>query len=161
MFRKECTSILIVAILLTGFPSSSASTPQEDQSTVLVPIGTKIYCQLDQLVESKKKLYQVGDKVRVTVWRDVVIGGQVVIRRGTPVNTHISLLQKAKIAGRKGKLELSADEVRLGNGEEIPLVGGYGKQGKGRIALSVALFALVAWPLIFLTGKYRRVCLDQ
>jgi hypothetical protein len=95
----------------------------------------------------------VGDKVRVHVWRDVVVGGEVVIPKGSPIDAHVSMLKTSKVAGKKGKLEISADAVRLGNGEEIPLSGGYGKQGRSNVALAVTLFALVAWPLIFIKGK--------
>lgn len=140
-----------VSILLTAYQPPLWAEPGTNEITV--PIGTKIYCELDQRVTSKKKEFQVGDRVRVRVWRDVIIDGQVVIPRGSPVDARISMLRKSKVAGRKGKLEISADAVRLADGRELPLSGGYGKQGKGKMGLSVTLFALVAWPLIFLKGK--------
>jgi hypothetical protein len=118
-----------------------------------VPLGTKIYCEMGQRVVSKKKEFQVGDKVRVHVWRDVVVDGEVVIPRGSPIDAQVSMLKTSKVAGVKGKLEISANSVRLSDGREIPLSGGYGKQGKSRMALSITLFALVAWPLIFIKGS--------
>ncbi len=125
------------------------ATPQE----VIVPIGTKVYAEIMERVESKKKKWQVGDPVRARVWRDVVIDGVVVFPRGAPIDMRVSFLKTAKVAGIKGKLEVEAVSMRLGGGDEIPMAGGYGKKGRGNIALAATLSAFVAWPLIFITGK--------
>jgi hypothetical protein len=91
--------------------------------------------------------------VKVHVWKDVFVDGRLVIKAGTPVYTRISELQKARMAGRKGHLELESLNVTAVDGKDVALSGGYDKSGKGKVGLSIALAAIVAWPLIFLKGK--------
>lgn len=101
-----------------------------------VRMGKMIYCELDQTVVSKKRLFRVGDKVRVRVSRDVVVDGAVVIPEGAPVEAEVSFLKTSRIWGEGATLEISATAVRLGDGREIPLRGSYGKLGKDRNELT-------------------------
>ena len=39
----------------------------------------------------------------------------------------------------------------------VVLTGGYLKEGKGRVALSASLSALVSWPLIFINGETAKL----
>ena len=121
--------------------------------TVTIPFGTTVFCELDEQVTSRKKETSEGDLVRAHVWKDVWVGGQLVIEAGTPVYVRVSEVKKARIAGRKGILELEALNVQAVDGHDVPLDGGYDKSGRGRMGLSISLAAVVAWPLIFLKGK--------
>ena len=69
----------------------------------------------------------------------------------------ISELKKAKFAGIKGRLKIRANSVRGVDGTPMLLSGGYDKSGKGRMGMSIALAALVAWPLVFIKGKQARL----
>ena len=120
---------------------------------VTVPFGTAVFCELDQQVTSKKKEWSEGDLVRAHIWKDVRVGAHVVIEAGTPVMVQVSKLQKSRIAGRKGSLELSALNVVGVDGVDIPLDGGYDKSGKGKVGLSVTLGVVLFVPLIFMKGK--------
>lgn len=119
---------------------------------VTIPAGTWIYGEIDQSVTSGKKT-ATGAIVRAHAWRNVVVEGQIVVKAGAPMIVRVSKVKRAKIAGRKGVLELEAVSVRAADGSEVLLDGGYDKSGRGRQVLSISLFALVAWPLIFLKGK--------
>jgi hypothetical protein len=121
--------------------------------TVTVPFGTAVFCELDQKVTSKKRKWSEGDFVRAHVWKDVRVGAHVVIKAGTPVTVQVSKLQKARVAGQKGSLELSALNVVGVDGVDIPLNGGYDKSGMGRTGLSVTLGVVVFAPLVFIKGK--------
>jgi hypothetical protein len=125
--------------------------------TAIIPTGTPVYGELDQQVVSKKKKFNVGDIVRAHAWRNVVVNGRVVIKAGAPMVLRVKHLKTAKIAGIKGDLDLEAISVRAADGSDIMLDGGYDKSGKGRKVLSITLFALVAWPLIFIKGKAARL----
>jgi hypothetical protein len=122
-------------------------------TTVTISNGTPIYGILEETVTSRKKDSAEGDIVRASVWRDVIVDGETVIEAGEPLVVRIASVKRAKIAGRKGDLELEAVSTRTVDGSDILLSGGYDKSGKGRKALSVTLFAVVAWPLIFIKGK--------
>lgn len=123
------------------------------QTTVL-PAGTAIYGELDEGLKSKKRETAVGDIVRARVWRDVAVDGRVVIKAGTPLVTRVSKMKPARMAGRKGEIFLDAVSTTAVDGTEILLDGGYDKSGKGAQAAAWTLFALVAWPLIFIRGKH-------
>lgn len=147
--KKLATSAiaLTLSLLLVALPARA----------VTVPAGTVIYGELAQEVTSKKKHFSEGDIVEVRVWRDVIVDGQVVVRAGLPMLAEISKLKKAKFAGIKGRLEISAKSVRGVDGTPMLLEGGYDKSGKGRMGMSIALAALVAWPLVFIKGKQARL----
>ena len=124
------------------------------QQGVRLPAGTTVYGELDEQVTSRKKETSIGDIIRAHVWRNVLADGRVVIEAGAPMVIRVSMVKPAKIAGRKGDVHLEAVSVRGVDGTEIFLDGGYDKSGKGRKALSWSLFALVAWPLVFIKGKH-------
>jgi serine/threonine-protein kinase len=121
---------------------------------VAVPAGTTVFIELQERITSKKKEgAQGGDSVRAHVWRDVWVDDQLVVAAGTPVVMEIGMIQKARIAGRKGRLELDAFRVAGVDGLDLQLDGGYDQSGRGKVGLTVALASVVAWPLVFLKGK--------
>ena len=144
MLRPKALPVLCLAILYSGTVIAQG---------VKIPVGTTVYGELDQSVTSKKRKTAVGDIIRSHVWRDVLVDGHIVVKAGAPMVLRVSHAKSAGVAGRKGSLELEAVSVRAVDDSDILLDGGYDKSGKSRIGLSIALFAVVAWPLIFLKGK--------
>jgi hypothetical protein len=121
--------------------------------TITIPSNTMIYVETDQPVSGKTKQTQEGQVVRSTVWRDVEVNGHVVIKAGTPALVRVDSIKGGRIAGRKGKMTLGAYDTTAIDGTRIDLSGGYLKEGKGRIALTATLAAVVFLPLIFIKGK--------
>ena len=149
MTQGICPSIRLLALTLSVLlPSSVAA-----QTAVTIPAGTYVYGELDERVTSKKRETTVGDIVRARVWRDVIVDGRVLIKAGTPMMARVSHVKPAKIAGRKGEVFIDALSTRATDGSEVLLDGGYDKSGKAKKALAWSLFALVAWPLVFIKGK--------
>jgi len=124
-----------------------------DAATVTIPAGTRIFIELDQLVSSDVKEFDVGEFVTGHVWRNVVVDGQTVIGAGAPMTLQVSAMQKRRTFGRPGTVEIRAVSVTGVDGSEIFLSGGYDKRGESRIVLSSTLAALVAWPTLFIKGK--------
>jgi hypothetical protein len=147
MSRKVLVRLMAVAL--------SCCIPSVGWADTLLTLsaGTYVYAELDEQVTSRKKDTAVGDIVRARVWRDVVVEGRTAIRAGTPVAVRVSSVKPAKMAGRKGEVFLDAISTTAVDGSAILLDGGYDKSGKGKKALAWSLFALVAWPLVFLKGK--------
>jgi len=125
--------------------------------TVDVPFGTRVFIELDQQVISKKKKNREGSFVQAHVWRDVVVDGKTVAKAGTPAMVQISHIKSAKVAGVKGHVELEALQVAAVDGSDLMLTGGYDQSGKGRMALSITLAAVVFVPLIFIKGKQAKL----
>ncbi len=128
------------------------------QPTAHLQDGTEIQVEILQEVSSKKKFgFVQGSPVRGRVWADVVVDGQVVIEKGTPVMMLVSRLKRSKVAGISGKLTIEARSTTAVDGTAVDLLGGYGMKGKGAKGATGAAAAVVAWPLIFIKGKNAKV----
>ncbi len=124
--------------------------------TVVIPFGTTVFCELDQAVTTRQKeahAVQSGDIVRVHVWKDVWVDGQVVIPAGTPVYAKVDAMKKARLAGQKGDLVIEAVSIQPVGGQDIPVDGGYDRSGKGRMGVTIGLAVAIAWPFVFIKGK--------
>lgn len=127
------------------------------QSTVFaaeikLPSDTRVYVETTVSLVAKGGRVNKGDLVRAKVWRDVVVDGSVVIAAGTPVIARVDDVKGRSIAGIKGKLTIGAYETESIDGQTIQLSGGYNKEGKGRMALSI-VGAVIFIPLIFIPGS--------
>ena len=124
---------------------------------VILPAGTQVYLEPNEIISSKRGDNREGEIVLGTVWRDVVADGWVVIEAGAPAVGKITEIKRRNVAGKKGQIKIAAISARGVQGDDIPLEGGYHETGKSRVALSVSLFLLVAWPLIFIPGKNAQI----
>ncbi|MEM1192759.1 MAG: hypothetical protein AAGH42_05125 [Pseudomonadota bacterium] len=151
MFFKLIKRVLFSFLALCLFSASALA------ESVRVPANTRVYVVLKEDVISKRKKFPEGKTVRAAVWRDVMINGYRVIDAGTPVLVKVDEIKSRKIAGIKGKISLGAYETTTTAGLPIQLDGGYFKKGKGRIALSATLAAVVFLPFIFIPGKRAKL----
>ena len=147
MFKKSISILLAASIVL--YPNFIFA----NTSTKLLPEGTRVYLKLDQLVSGKRGDAEAGDMVGCSVWRDVDLQGVVLVKAGTKAICKVESVKHANIAGIKGKLVLQALETTAADGQKLQLTGGYNKDGKSRMALSISLAAIVFVPLIFITGS--------
>jgi hypothetical protein len=81
-----------------------------------------------------------------------VVNGQVLIAAGAPVIAKVDAVKHRNIAGVKGTMTVGAYETESVDGQAIQLSGGYHKDGKNRMALSITLGVLFILP-IFIPGK--------
>jgi len=139
-------SRILAAVLLALLPTQLLA------EGVSLRRGTQIYGEIDETVSSRKSETSVGDTVRAHVWRDVVVGGRVVIEAGAPLRVRVASMKPAKIFGRKGELTLEAMSVVGVDGLQIALDGGYDRSGTGRKGLAIGL-SLLVWPALFIKGK--------
>lgn len=121
-------------------------------SSIRLPPDTRVYVETKQDLIGKGDRVQQGQMVRANVWRDVVINGHVLITAGTPVVAKVDQVKKRQIAGVKGSMTIGAYETESVDGQVIQLSGGYHKEGKSRMALSITLGVLFILP-IFIPGK--------
>lgn len=138
----------LVVILALVFWANGATA-----QSVVIPAGTRVFGELQQEVTSDVDDFEVGDMVRGTAWRNIVVDGRTVIAAGAPMTLQVSDLKKRRTFGRAGNVEIRAISVMAVDGTEIFLEGGYDKKGENRVVLSSTLAALVAWPTLFIKGK--------
>lgn len=121
--------------------------------TTKIQSNQRIYIETLEGLVAKGDRVQEGQRVRAQVARDVDINGKVLVKEGTPVLVKVGSVTERKMAGIKKTLALRAYETESIDGKAIQLDGGYHKEGKSRMALSISLGVIVFLPLIFLRGK--------
>ena len=114
--------------------------------------NTRVYVETTQGLIGKRGQAQEGQSVRAQIWKDVVVNGHVLIAAGAPVIAKVDAVKHRNIAGVKGTMTVGAYETESVDGQAIQLSGGYHKDGKSRMAVSITLGVLFILP-IFIPGK--------
>ena len=121
--------------------------------TKVLPEGTRVYFRLDQAVSGKRGKAAPGDIVQCSVWRDVDLQGVLLVKAGTRGTCKVESVKHANIAGIKGKIVIGALDTKTVDGQPLQLTGGYNKEGKSRMAMTISLGVIIFVPLIFITGS--------
>ncbi len=140
-----------LGLLVMALPGSLTA------QTIVVPEGTAIFAEFQHDVRSKKKETATGDFILTRVAQDVVVDGTVVIAEGAELLFRVDYAKRAKIFGRKGRLQFEAVSVPAVDGGSAPLDGSYIRTGTGRKFVTATLAVAVAWPFAFLKGKQAMV----
>jgi hypothetical protein len=143
---KITFAISYIAIIFMLFHSYAYA------GSVRLPSGTRVYVETKEELIAKGDRVQQGQNVRAQVWRDVVVGGNLLIAAGTPVIAKVDHVKRRQIAGVKGTMSIGAYETEGVDGQAIQLSGGYNKEGKSRMALSITLGVLFILPIL-IPGK--------
>src|SRR2546421_4093615 len=120
--------------------------------------GTPVPLKLARELSSAKEA--VGNRVDFEVAEEVKVHGLVVIPKGEMAWGTIVGAKPKRRLGRAGKLDVRIDEVRLADGERVPLRASQESKGKGRsgamtgaIIASGVLFFPAAPLFLFIHGK--------
>jgi hypothetical protein len=101
----------------------------------VVPDGTEVDLKLAETISSARAM--VGQRVRFTATKDLVINGYVVIPVGALAIGTITKASPKKWAGRSGKLEMSLQDVTAIDGTKIDLAGSRGGSGDSHVGRMV------------------------
>ena len=121
----------------------------------VIKAGTLISVKNDKEVRAKK--VNVGDLVAFDVTEDVKVGDSIVISKGTKAYAKVLVAKKSGIAGTKGKLKIEWVYCVADNGTKVPLEGEIDFARKNHTTGAIAAGAIVAAPLIFLTGQHAAI----
>lgn len=108
--------------------------------------GTPLKLKFKRTISSKDT--NLGETVEFEVAEDVVVGNKVVIAKGAPAKGKVTKVRGAGMLGRKGKLEISVEEVTLVTGERVSIRGS--QQAGGGHAGGIIAVAAVINPLALL-----------
>lgn len=136
---KMCAAISLfalphIALAQSGMPPEPAGVaagqpiPGPKPGSYLMPAGTMFVVTPAQEISSKK--VEEGQQVMFRVVQDVVEGGRVVIRRGSPVYATVAWKTGRAIGGKSGKFELRFDSVKV-NGRQHAITGQVRQEGRG------------------------------
>lgn len=124
---------LVTGLFVLSVPLSAQPTPMQVSaaSAVFVPVNTLV------VVTPMEEITSIDMKVGTTrnfmVVNDVVEGGEVMIRRGSPVKATVTWRTGKGIVGKSAKFELTFNSVRSG-GRDWALRGTVRQEGRGNTA---------------------------
>lgn len=98
-------------------------------TAIVLPARTELVLRLDEEVASDRA--RVGQSVGVSVARDVIVDGAVLIPRGTAGVGAVTYRSGKGAFGKSGKLDIELRSIEIG-GRSIPVVGRYHAAGDGR-----------------------------
>lgn len=101
-------------------PPNGASIQTSTQARkLLVKDGTPIKLKLKRGVYSQYA--KIGDEVEYLVDEEVVVNGKIVVPEGAIVKGKVVSAEHKRRMGRGGKIDISADSIKLFNSQNIPL----------------------------------------
>src|SRR5260370_7168011 len=122
-------AVIVVALYPQAAPqnppsSTKVSAKESEQSSapsqkLLVRDGTPIKMKLKRGVYSQYA--KIGDEVDYLVDEEVVIHNKIIVPEGTIVKGKVITAEHKRRMGRGGKIDISADSVKLFNSQTIPL----------------------------------------
>lgn len=136
--------------------SGQSTTPFQK---LLVKDGTPIKLKLKRGVYSQYA--KIGDEVDYLVDEEVVVNGKIIVPEGAIVKGKVVSAEHKRRMGRGGKIDISADSIKLFNSQSIPLRafqhargGGQGLDMSGEMLAAAALTLGVGAPFVlFKHGK--------
>jgi hypothetical protein len=106
----------------------------------LMPEATEFKVKLTQAMSSRTSAE--GDAVPMVVSQDVVVGGHVFIKEGTPIRAVVSEAHRSGRMGRGGQLSLQVQSTTGQDQQRIPLRSAKSKEGDSATGSTVALTVL-------------------
>lgn len=125
--------LFFCAVLITTTPLA-ASAPAD---TVKLPKYTIVTLELYQPINSAKA--RTGDRVKLSVVKDVVVGGAVLIQTGAVAEGVLRRVQRRGVFGRPGLIELDITHLFAVDNQRVVLEAEHRVfEGDGRTTISVA-----------------------
>lgn len=144
------TSALAQTSVTSNTPTAAVMTiaPRPAGNAVL-PQGTSV--RLRTLTQLHSQENRTGERFDLEVAEDVMLGGVVVIPRGSPATGEITRVKRKGMWGRSGRLETRLLSVRA-NGMLIPISGTVAERGDTGTAGVVASIVVLPIAGFFVTG---------
>lgn len=142
--------MLALAALLVAPPVAVAQTAPPMVRATVLPTNAEVWVTLDEEINSKGM--KVGRYFPVSVSRDVMVGDEVVIPRGTPGVGEVTYRTGRGAFGKSGKMEVQLRSLNL-NGRMLPIAGRFRQEGQGNTGATIG--TIVAAGVIagaFVTG---------
>src|SRR5260370_32277641 len=138
-----------------GAPKDLSKQPTSPSQKLLVKDGTPIQLKLKRGVYSQYA--KIGDEVDYLVDEEVAVNGKIIVPEGAIVKGKVVSAEHKRMMGRGGKIDISADSIKLFNSQSIPLRafqhargGGQGLHMSGEMLAAASLTFGVATPFVLL-----------
>lgn len=147
--NKSLLTIMVIALLSAHI---FANHPEDE---IVVPEGTPINVAVAKEVTSKEA--KPNDPVEFTVTEDLVINGQVVVRKGTPAVGSVINAEKKGYMGKSGKLAVQVESTTTSDGRPLKLRAAKGREGDDKTTSTVVLSTLISPAFLFMKGSEAKI----
>ena len=151
--RQSLVVVLIVA-LFSGYINGATSVTRPQDEIVLAE-GTPINVVTAEEITSKAA--KPNDPVKFTIADDLVINGQVVVRKGTPVVGSVITAQKGGYMGNSGKLAIQVESTTTSDGQPLKLRAAKGGEGDDKTTSTFALASFINPLFLFRRGGEAKI----
>ena len=152
---KLTIALLSFAILCCLVPASLSA--QEKSDDIVVAEGTEINVVTAQEITSKTA--KPNDPVNFTVAEDLVINGQVVVKKGTAAVGSVINSEKGGYLGKSGKLGIQVESTQSADGQPLKLRAAKGKEGNDKTNSTAAL-SIISPLFLFKKGGEAKIAAD-
>ncbi|HSE31237.1 MAG TPA: DUF2846 domain-containing protein [Pyrinomonadaceae bacterium] len=143
--------ILAACLLFSNFSIQSATIEDE----IVVTEGTPLVVVTAHEVTSK--LAKPNDTVKFTVNEDLVVNGQVVVRKGTEAVGSVVTAQKGGYMGNSGKLAIAVESTTTVDGQPLKLRAAKGREGNDKTTSTYALATFISPLFLFKRGGDAKI----
>jgi hypothetical protein len=143
--------LTIVVIASLAAIAVSLNRPQDE---IVVAEGTAINVITAREVTTKEA--KPNDPVDFTVAEDLVINGQVVVRKGTPAIGSVINAEKGGYMGKSGKLAVQVESTTTSDGQRLKLRAAKGREGDDKTTSTMVL-SMISPAFLFRKGKEAKI----
>lgn len=150
--KKSLLTIAVLASLSTYIHAAvSVNHPQDE---IVVAEGTPINVITAKEVTTKEA--KPNDPVDFTVAEDLVINGQVVVRKGTPAIGSVINAEKGGYLGKSGKLAVQVEWTTTSDGQRLKLRAAKGREGDDKTT-STMMLSMINPAFLFRKGGEAKI----
>ena len=150
--RIVTLTFAFVAVFLAQASAATLTKISEDE--IVVSEGTAVKVITTAEITSKKA--KPNDPVGFTVDEDVVVNGQVVVRKGTEAIGSVVNAEKGGYMGKSGKLAIQVESTKTVDGQPMKLRAAKGKEGEDN-QTSTMVLSFISPVFLFKKGGEAKV----
>jgi len=153
-YVKQCLLVVLTVALFSGYINVAASLTRKEDEIVLAE-GTPINVVTAEEITSKAA--KPNDPVKFTIADDLVINGQVIVRKGTPALGSVITAQKGGYMGNSGKLAIQVESTTTSDGQTLKLRAAKGGEGDDKTTSTFALASFISPLFLFRKGGEAKI----
>jgi hypothetical protein len=150
--KHSLFTILVIASLSAHIHAAVYSNHLQDE--IVVTEGTPINVAVVKEVTSKEA--KPNDPVDFTVTEDLVLNGQVIVRKGTPAIGSVINAEKGGYMGKSGKLAVQVESTTTSDGQRLKLRAAKGREGDDKTMSTMAL-SMINPAFLFRKGSEAKI----
>lgn len=151
--KQSLVAILVIASSLSAHIHAAVSV-HRSQDEIVVTEGTAINVVTVKEVTTKEA--KPNDPVDFTVAEDLVINGQVIVRKGTPAIGSVINAEKGGYMGKSGKLAIQVESTTTSDGQPLKLRAAKGREGDDKTTSTMVL-TMISPAFLFRKGSEAKI----